>query len=77
MPATKARKKEKMVKETSVSFVRKTTLEKKTCPQCGKEFTGAIVAKYCSRACRNLRYYESHGEQTAPRTRKVKLLSDR
>jgi len=70
-----ARRKEKMVKETSVSFTRRTTLERKTCPQCGKEFTGAKVAVYCGRACRNLRYYESHGERTAPRTRKIRFLS--
>ena len=68
MPATMARKKEKrmvapMVKETSVSFIRKTTLEKKNCPQCGKEFTGAKVSLYCSRSCRNRSYYERHGEQ--------------
>ncbi len=68
MPAAMARKKEKrmaapMVKETAVSFVRKTTLEKKTCPQCGKEFTGAKVSRYCSRVCRNQNYYERNAEQ--------------
>jgi len=52
-----------MVKKTAVSFVRKTTLEKKNCPQCGEEFTGAKVSRYCSRVCRNAANYERHAEQ--------------
>ncbi len=53
-----------MVKKTAVNFIRRTTLERKTCPQCGKEFTGAKVSRYCSRVCRNRSYYERHAEQS-------------
>lgn len=45
------------VKIVSVTSTRKIPLIEKTCPQCGKKFEGAKVAKYCSTSCSNKAAY--------------------
>ena len=45
-----------------IPMVRRITLEKKMCPQCGKRFEGAKVARFCSKACANKASYQRHAE---------------
>jgi endogenous inhibitor of DNA gyrase (YacG/DUF329 family) len=42
--------------------VKRITVEQKTCPQCGKVFEGAKVAKFCSKACANNASYARNAE---------------
>jgi ribosomal protein S27AE len=50
---------EKKVRTKVVKIIveRNITLQQKICPQCGKSFMGAKVARYCSTACRNKAAY--------------------
>lgn len=45
--------------------------EKKTCPQCQKEFWGTKKAKFCGRLCRDLDYYARKGEEVRARQREA------
>ena len=56
-------KRRSRVKEVAVSFVRRLTLEEKTCPACNKRFEGVKKRIYCSRACRAKADYEKHADQ--------------
>ena len=49
-------------KMKTVEITRKLTLEEKICPVCGKQFWGAIVKRYCSRACQNKANYERRAD---------------
>lgn len=49
-------------KVVKITVEKHITLEQKTCPQCGKSFMGAKVARYCSIACRNKAAYWRHPE---------------
>ena len=51
------------VQEVAVSFVRRLTLEEKTCPVCNKRFEGVKKRVYCSRACQAKADYERHADQ--------------
>ena len=57
-----------MVRKTSktrlveIAITKRITLEKKVCPQCGKGFEGAKVARFCSKACANKASYRRHAE---------------
>lgn len=46
-----------MKKERVLEVVRRLPLTKKSCPQCGKEFWGQPVRKFCSTPCRNKAAY--------------------
>jgi hypothetical protein len=50
------------VKEVAVSFVRRLTLEEKTCPVCHKRFEGVKKRIYCSRACQAKADYVRNAE---------------
>jgi hypothetical protein len=54
---------EKSQKVRIVQVKRHLSLEPKTCPQCGKAFMGAKVAKFCSRACTRAASYQRHAEE--------------
>ena len=45
------------------SYVRRLTLEDKTCAVCGKKFEGVKKRSYCSRACQAKANYERHADQ--------------
>ena len=67
------------VKEVAVSFVRRLTLEEKTCPVCNKKFEGVKKRKYCSRACqakadydRNAETYRAHRREVYRKQQNVK-----
>jgi hypothetical protein len=55
-------RKEHVVKEVPVSFVRKLVLEQKTCPVCEKSFRGVSQRTYCSRSCRAKADYKRNAE---------------
>ena len=55
-------RKEHIVKEVPVSFVRKLVLEQKTCPVCEKSFRGVKQRTYCSRSCRAKADYMRNAE---------------
>lgn len=55
-------KKATKVKTRSIAIVRRIVVEQKTCPQCGKVFEGAKVAKFCSRACANTAAYARNAD---------------
>jgi Zn-finger nucleic acid-binding protein len=50
-------------KTRSISLVRRIAIEQKTCPQCGKTFERAKIAKFCSTACANTASYARNAEQ--------------
>jgi hypothetical protein len=56
-------KKTPKVKTRSISIVRHIAVEQKTCPQCGKTFERAKIAKFCSTACANTASYARNAEQ--------------
>lgn len=60
-------------KETAqfIEMVRRVPVSKKVCPQCGKEFLGLAVKKYCSVSCRNKAVYWSNVEERRARRRKA------
>lgn len=60
--ATKKRK-------VTVTMTRHITIEQKTCPQCGKKFEGATVARFCSKLCANKASYQRHAEEARARRR--------
>jgi endogenous inhibitor of DNA gyrase (YacG/DUF329 family) len=47
----------------SAAYTRRVTLEKKTCPVCGKTFEGVKIRQFCSSACQKKADYERHAEQ--------------
>lgn len=57
--------------EQVVEMVRRMPVEKKTCPQCGKEFLGLAVKKYCSVSCRNKAVYWGNVEERRARRRQA------
>ncbi len=59
------------VKTRAITIVRRITIEQKTCPQCGKTFEGAKVAKFCSKTCANNASYARHAEQYRAHRREV------
>jgi endogenous inhibitor of DNA gyrase (YacG/DUF329 family) len=50
-------------KTRAISLVRNIAIEQKTCPQCGKTFERAKIAKFCSTACANTASYARNAEQ--------------
>ena len=50
-------------RKVTVTMTRNITVEKKTCPQCGKSFEGAKVAKFCSKLCANTASYARNADQ--------------
>lgn len=50
-------KKSPSVKIVDVVLKRRIPLQEKVCPQCGKTFMGAKVARYCSKTCANKAAY--------------------
>lgn len=60
----------KVVAKTRViEIVKRITVEQKTCPQCGKKFEGARVARFCSKLCANKASYQRHAEEARERRR--------
>jgi hypothetical protein len=57
-------KKSPKVKIVEVTMTRRIPLEEKICPQCGKRFEGAKLARFCSKACANKASYQRHAETT-------------
>lgn len=51
------------VKETPISFIRRTPLTEKRCKVCGKPFTGTARALYDTPACKQRANYQKHAEQ--------------
>ena len=45
------------------SYIRRLTLEEKSCPVCGKRFEGVKKRAYCSRACQAKANYERHAHE--------------
>ena len=50
-------------RQVTFTVTKNITVEKKTCPQCGKTFEGAKVAKFCSKNCANAASYARNAEQ--------------
>ncbi len=57
-----ATRKASQTRVVEVTVTKRITLEKKVCPQCGKEFEGAKVARFCSKTCANKASYRRHAE---------------
>jgi endogenous inhibitor of DNA gyrase (YacG/DUF329 family) len=52
-----------------IEVVKRITIEQKTCPQCGKKFEGATVARFCSKLCANKASYQRHAVEARARRR--------
>ena len=63
-------------KTRAISLVRHIAVEKKTCPQCGKTFERAKIAKFCSTACANTASYARNAEQYRA-TRRAKYHAEK
>jgi len=58
-----------MAKTRVIEVVKRIMVEEKTCPQCGKKFEGAKVARFCSKSCANKASYKRHAEEARERRR--------
>ena len=56
-------------RKVTVTMTRHIKVEQKTCPQCGKKFEGAKVARFCSKSCANKASYQRHAEEARERRR--------
>jgi hypothetical protein len=52
---------DKPVKETPVSFTRRTPLVEHVCPVCGNTFQGSKLAVYCSTVCQKKAAWQRNG----------------
>jgi Zn-finger nucleic acid-binding protein len=71
-----AEKKPTKIKTRTIALTRQLVIEQKTCPQCGKVFDGAKVAKFCSRLCANNAAYARNADQYRA-TRRAKYQAEK